>query len=249
MRPGAAGVTLPPAHAASQRGSHHHHRTGRANRRAGLSAVSAGDSDGGGPAGADWLAGRSVAERQTPAVADTGDGGLATKRRHRQPAPAQSPAPAGAGSNTADTKPSPMPAAPAGSAPQQTPAAPPPETHAGGDQTAGDQTGGDQAAAACAVRRRRCGASAGPQPVSIISSPGGASATMDGRADASCKTPCTLDATPGRHTLFVAMPGTRWNTAKWRWDTSPLEASGGLRCTLITGTLMLTSVPTGAAFW
>ena len=58
---------------------------------------------------------------QTPATADT-------KAPPPEPAPAQSPVQSGAGSNTADTKPSPMPAAPTGSAPQQTPAAAPPES-------------------------------------------------------------------------------------------------------------------------
>src|SRR5262249_7199426 len=36
-----------------------------------------------------------------------------------------------------------------------------------------------------------------PQAVAIISSPGGATATLDGRPDAVCTTPCSLDASPG----------------------------------------------------
>jgi len=84
-----------------------------------------------------------------------------------------------------------------------------------------------------------------PQTLSIITSPAGAAATLDGRADASCTTPCTMDAAPGRHTIAVTLAG--YQTEHREVDVSGaamelpaiiLHAAGG--------TLMLTSIPKGA---
>ncbi|HKE22191.1 MAG TPA: protein kinase [Bryobacteraceae bacterium] len=85
-----------------------------------------------------------------------------------------------------------------------------------------------------------------PQPVAIISSPGGATATLDGRSDTACTTPCSLDATPGRHTVAITMPGYQIEHREVNVGTAPLELPAVL-LRAPSGTLMLTSVPIGAA--
>ncbi|MDR3700873.1 MAG: serine/threonine protein kinase [Candidatus Sulfopaludibacter sp.] len=150
----------------------------------------------------------------------------------KAPPSSQPPAPAqpGASGNAADAKPSPMPAAPAAPPPESAPAeTKPPETKPP-----------ETRAPAVAVR-----APAMPQPVSIISSPGGASATIDGQADATCRTPCTMDVAPGRHTLIVAMPGYQVERREFEVGHDPPEIPA-VTLHAITGTLMLSSSPTGA---
>jgi serine/threonine protein kinase len=83
------------------------------------------------------------------------------------------------------------------------------------------------------------------QEVLVSSSPGGATATLDGNGTA-CTTPCSLNAAPGSHTIAITMPGYQVEHRYIDVGSSPLElppvvlrASGG--------TLMLTSVPPGAS--
>jgi serine/threonine protein kinase len=84
------------------------------------------------------------------------------------------------------------------------------------------------------------------QPVTIITSPAGATATMDGRSDAECRTPCTLDAAPGRHSLAVVLPGHQVEHREFDVGSSPLELPAVvLRAP--GGTLLISSVPSGAA--
>jgi serine/threonine protein kinase len=86
----------------------------------------------------------------------------------------------------------------------------------------------------------------GPQPVAIISSPGGATATIDGRADATCKTPCSIDTPSGKHTLVVSMPGYQVERRDFEVGHDPPELPA-ITLRVITGTLMLSSSPPGAA--
>jgi hypothetical protein len=88
-------------------------------------------------------------------------------------------------------------------------------------------------------------AAASPQPVSIISSPGGATATLDGRGDSACKTPCSLDAAPGKHTVSITMPGYQVERRELDVGREPLEIPAVI-LRAITGTLMLSSTPVGA---
>jgi serine/threonine protein kinase len=156
----------------------------------------------------------------------------ATKSPAAAQPPAQAPAQSGASGTPPDAKPSPM--APAGSPPQQTPAAPPQETTS---ETKPPETKPQATAAR---------AQATSQPVSIISSPGGASATLDGRADASCTTPCTMDVAPGRHTLILVMQGYQVERREFEVGHDPPEIPA-VMLHAITGTLMLSSSPTGAS--
>jgi len=84
-----------------------------------------------------------------------------------------------------------------------------------------------------------------PQLVRIVSTPAGAAATLDGRADVSCKTPCSLEASPGRHSIAITLPTYQ---VEHREITVGSEALALPAIVLrpIGGTVMLTSVPSGA---
>jgi serine/threonine-protein kinase len=142
-----------------------------------------------------------------------------------QAAPAQPPAAAPAPATAEEKKPSPMP-------PQEAPSEGPPARN----QTV------ESAAPARATSTPR---QAALQPLAIISSPSGATATLDGRPEAACHTPCSLDAAPGRHTIAITMPGYQIEHREVYMGNSPME----LPPVILRepgGTLMLTSVPPGA---
>ncbi len=85
-----------------------------------------------------------------------------------------------------------------------------------------------------------------PQPVDVISSPGGATATLDGRPDTACTTPCSLNALPGRHTVSITMPGYGIERRDVYVGNYPLEMQAVV-LRPIGGSLMLTSDPPGAS--
>ena len=87
---------------------------------------------------------------------------------------------------------------------------------------------------------------AATQPVSIISSPGGATATLDGNPAKACKAPCSLDAAPGRHNISITMPGYQIEHRDVDVESSPVETLPVVLRPL-GGTLLLASVPAGAA--
>jgi hypothetical protein len=88
---------------------------------------------------------------------------------------------------------------------------------------------------------------AGQPEVSILSSPGGARATLDGNPSLVCTTPCSLRAAPGTHTLALSLPGYQIDRREFT-----VVGAGPMELTPVVlrragGTLMLTSVPDGAA--
>jgi serine/threonine-protein kinase len=84
------------------------------------------------------------------------------------------------------------------------------------------------------------------QPITIISSPGGAKAMLDSRPDAVCTTPCSVDAAPGRHTIVVTLAGYQPEHREVDVSTGPVEMPAVvLRVT--GGTVMISSDPKGAA--
>ena len=87
---------------------------------------------------------------------------------------------------------------------------------------------------------------AGPQPIAIGSSPAGATATLDDRRDAACSTPCSLNAAPGRHTISVVLPGYQTEHRDVEIGSAPVELPP-IVLRAPAGTLMLTTVPAGAA--
>ena len=97
----------------------------------------------------------------------------------------------------------------------------------------------------------RNGPAASPRPalqqeVSILSSPGGATATVDGNAGSSCITPCTLLATAGKHSIAFTMPGYGMERREFSVGSSSLELAPVV-LKAAGGTLMLASTPSGAA--
>jgi hypothetical protein len=95
------------------------------------------------------------------------------------------------------------------------------------------------------ARRLPARATATAQEVLVLSSPAGATATLDGNSTA-CTTPCSLNAAPGSHTIAITMPGYQVEHRYIDVGSSPLELPPVvLRAP--GGTLMLTSVPPGAS--
>ena len=165
----------------------------------------------------------------------------------------------------ADAKPSPMPAAPEtkppdtqAAAPAQTvpaqpapekPAAQPPEKSA--VQPPPEKAAPKAASTAPPQPRTRPAPRPAPpsaQPVTVISSPGGATATLDGRPDMACTTPCSLNAMPGRHMIAITMPGYQVEHREVDVGTGPLEMPAVL-LRAPSGTLLLSSDPPGASIF
>ncbi len=84
------------------------------------------------------------------------------------------------------------------------------------------------------------------QPIQVISSPAGATAFLDGHRSTACTTPCSLTATPGQHTISVSLSGYQMEHRDVEVGTGPLELPP-LILRAPFGTLMLSSVPEGAA--
>src|ERR1039458_8333057 len=149
----------------------------------------------------------------------------------QQPQPETAPPPASASTAT-DAKPSPLSAA--GITPPKAEPVTPPEPKK------------DINAAPPPVRRVPPVRAAPPQPIMVISSPGGAIATLDRQADTACTTPCSMEAAPGHHTIGIAKQGYDAESRDVEVKSSPVELPAVvLRAR--QGTLMLTSEPAGAA--
>ncbi|MEO8369583.1 MAG: protein kinase [Candidatus Solibacter sp.] len=84
------------------------------------------------------------------------------------------------------------------------------------------------------------------QEVTLLSSPSGAMATVDGNRALSCTTPCSLMLAQGRHSVAVALAGTQLERRDFTVGASPLELAP-IPMRPAGGTLMLTSVPPGAS--
>jgi serine/threonine-protein kinase len=87
---------------------------------------------------------------------------------------------------------------------------------------------------------------AAAQSVSLVTSPYGATATLEGQPDATCVTPCALDALPGRHTIAFALPGYDVERREVEVGSGPIELPAVIMRTR-GGTLMLSSDPPGAS--
>lgn len=84
------------------------------------------------------------------------------------------------------------------------------------------------------------------QDVRIDSAPPGAHAVLDGNTGLSCETPCVLHARPGIHHVNLSLPGYRNEYRELHVQTSTLEMAT-VQLQQATGTLMLSSAPSGAA--
>jgi serine/threonine protein kinase len=85
-----------------------------------------------------------------------------------------------------------------------------------------------------------------PQAIGIVTSPAGALAALDGRSATSCRTPCTLLAPPGRHTIQITHSGHQTEFREIEVTNGPQDLPT-VMLHADTGTLLLTSVPSGAA--
>jgi Protein kinase domain/PEGA domain len=88
----------------------------------------------------------------------------------------------------------------------------------------------------------------GPQDVLVTSEPPGATAILDNNPAVSCKTPCMLSVLPGRHAITLNQDGYQRESREIRIIDSPIELPTVTLRTQ-TGTLMLTSTPSGAAIF
>jgi serine/threonine-protein kinase len=68
---------------------------------------------------------------------------------------------------------------------------------------------------------------------------------MDGQADTACTTPCTLEASPGRHTVELRKNGFDLERREVEVTSGALELPA-IVLRSVQGTLMLTSDPPGA---
>jgi predicted Ser/Thr protein kinase len=185
----------------------------------------------------------------------------------QQPQPgSQSPATA----QPAEPKPSPMPPSSPAAAPAPPPAETAPQTSAA-EKPAGEKSPAETAAAEKpaagnapaeeppAKPARHPGQASRPaniiprasstppaaQPITIVSSPAGATATFDGRPDLACTTPCSLNASPGRHSLSLTMPGYQIERREVDIGSDPIELPAIIMHTL-SGTVMISTDPPGA---
>jgi serine/threonine-protein kinase len=84
------------------------------------------------------------------------------------------------------------------------------------------------------------------QDVMAVSSPAGATATLDGNPATACNTPCALHSPPGRHTVSFVLPGHQVERREVNVAAGPIEIPPVMLRTA-GGTLMLSSIPTGAS--
>jgi serine/threonine-protein kinase len=83
------------------------------------------------------------------------------------------------------------------------------------------------------------------QDVMVVTSPSGATATLDANPAASCTTPCTLQSPPGRHSVSLVLPGRELERREINVGSGPIEMPP-VMLRAAGGTLMLSSVPSGA---
>jgi len=193
-----------------------------------------------------WLSQNTRGE-PSPAVSQARPQAAAPTATPSAPAKTEPSPPVAPGPETAQTEPKPAPTQPAPAAPVQSA---PAETRP--DQTKPSPMPPARPSPAVAEEAPRGPVKAAtPKPVStaqevaLVSSPAGATATLDGRPDATCTTPCSLSASPGRHAISFALQGYNLERREVEVGTGPQE----LPAVILRspgGTLMLTTTPGGA---
>lgn len=83
-------------------------------------------------------------------------------------------------------------------------------------------------------------------PVTVVSSPGGATVTLDGRSQSTCTAPCSINAAPGHHTIAITMPGYQIEHRDIELGNSGTEIPP-VMLRALGGTIMVTSEPPGAS--
>jgi serine/threonine-protein kinase len=85
-----------------------------------------------------------------------------------------------------------------------------------------------------------------PAEVTVITSPAGATATLDGRHETACSTPCSLDAAAGTHVVSITLAGYQTEQRRVAVGSGPMELPMVI-LHATQGTLWVTSAPAGAA--
>jgi serine/threonine-protein kinase len=184
---------------------------------------------------------------------DGGNGATVKKEPPSAAAPAVTPPSTPPVVAPGDAKPSPV-SPPAGQAQSTAPANPEPLPPAKNEEPLPPAKAEPEAGKTAApprefpkIERRPATEHTGaPQEVMFSSSPGGATATLDGNSSMVCTTPCSLTAAQGRHTVVLTMSGYEIVRRDFTVGAAPLELTP-IALTAAGGTLMLTSVPDGAA--
>ncbi len=160
----------------------------------------------------------------------------------QQPAPTATPNPT---QTAAVDKPSPVrPAEPESPLPGDTEANPPPVETAKPEVKEEVRQAVAKPAAPARETEGAAGAKTeGERTVQLLTDPPGANITVDGNAATSCKTPCILSVTQGRHTLSTQLDGYRPYP---RIFNVPGESDLFLKLARAQGTLSITSSPPGA---
>jgi len=83
------------------------------------------------------------------------------------------------------------------------------------------------------------------QTIQVVTSPPGAHAMADNNQARTCRSPCSFNLLPGRHTLAVTLEGYRREMRIFEVTGQPLELFVGL--TPVTGTVRVESDPPGAS--
>ena len=140
-------------------------------------------------------------------------------QRQEQPAPENLP-PAAAGSGMGFGKPSP-------------------------GLSAARKAAADAAEAPAATVPAETGASSDTLAVHLVTTPPDAQVTIDIQRDKSCQSPCTLDLSPGVHTLVAKKPGYR--SLLLNFQVSEDDQDVNVTLNPVTGSLVVETEPEGAA--
>jgi serine/threonine-protein kinase len=183
-----------------------------------------------------WLTGGPGSTEKPATQADSPAPQTPTPAPSAAAPPASTPAPASA---TAEDKPSPMPPA------ADTNPPPAPEEKSIQPDVAAAPAKAVARTEAPSRRSAPSRTAAGPQPLTVISSPKGAVVTLDGQSDTACTTPCTLEATPGHHAVELQKTGYDVERRDVEVGSSAVELPAVVMRSVL-GTLMITSSPPGA---
>ncbi len=150
--------------------------------------------------------------------------------------------PAGTAPQTAPDRRSPMPAPPSLES-QSKPAPAPTQATPSQDSTPAEST--SQPVSTPPVQRAsRTDEPVTNQSIEVLTDPAGATATLDGSSELTCRTPCKLPASSGVHTVMITLPGYQPESREVRVSHEDTEMPL-VSMRAANGVLMLTSDPSG----
>lgn len=151
--------------------------------------------------------------------------------------------PAGTAPQTAPDRRSPMPAPPSLEAQSKPAPAPTQATPSQQDNTPAEST--SQPVSTPPVQRAsRTDEPVTNQSIEVLTDPAGATATLDGSSELTCRTPCKLPASSGVHTVMITLPGYQPESREVRVSHEDTEMPL-VSMRAANGVLMLTSDPSG----